>query len=130
MTNPVSPFNLPSLSHGPGLVFFGGCVRFETMGQPYIHTNDAHYSLGLSSVSIESDGDVRITFDRPVPIITGFIEEDENFSSAGILAGFSGGQGLVDIRFSDAAGIRLLPSNPKLWAKNRNLWVGFWGASQ
>lgn len=122
-----SVYNAPSLPQPSGMVFFGGCIRFESMTDgPYIHANSAHTSVGLSSVVVMADGDVRVTFDRKVPVVTGFIDEDESFAVAGISAGFSGGQGIINLRFG-LNGTRLLPTDSRLWKANRNLWIGVFG---
>ena len=84
-----------------GDVKISGCViRLYTSG-PEVHSNAAHSCLGVTSVGVNSAGDLRIVHLPGGPIIACIAAIDETLAVRGIITGCSGGSGVTVVRFYD-----------------------------
>lgn len=97
----------------------------------YIHTNSAHYTVGVTGMTIDpKTGDIKITR-KSAPgekIGVCVVEEDESVSALGVMAGCSGGGASSVIRLTDRKG-KHVRADDKRFGKRANLWVLFVGYS-
>lgn len=121
-TNEEIPFN--------EITFSGGCVRLDKELGVYLHTNSAHKSVGIESVSINEKGHLQVSRFKSDPIISVIVTPDETLAAKGITLGASGGARDTSIILYDRAGrkldLNLKEDYDQVASLLSNVWVAFY----
>jgi hypothetical protein len=116
---------------GSNLCVSGGAIRLDP-GGPVWHENTRHNTVGFDTTvepQINSDGEIHLSLEQTLDVVSLTVEEDETLSRKGVWAGGSGGVGHVDItmRKYGASNIPLDLNNSSDYNSVRgeysNLWV-------
>lgn len=98
-------------------------IRLYTSG-PQMYENDGHACLGVTSVRINTAGNLEISRTSGGPIAYVSAAADETLARRGIIAGASGGLGTTVIVLYDTdTGRRVRPDSTAVASSQSNLWL-------
>ena len=118
-------------SHDNKIAIRGCAIRFDERDAhkktvPRIHANQAHYCVGVSSVSADAKtGELVVRSETEGPIVSLAVSPDETLTERGISCGASGGGHVTRVRCFDRDGTRLRADGPELFGKYSNLWLNW-----
>ena len=98
----------------------------------YLHTNPAHYTVGVTAVEVDRKTGDLILYRTPARgerIGVCIVDEDETVSRLGIMAGCTGGAERSVIRLTDKNGKRVRADDERFGLR-ANVWVLFVGYSR
>ncbi|MBS1968657.1 MAG: hypothetical protein JSU04_00025 [Bdellovibrionales bacterium] len=73
------------------LMIGGGAIRLDPTEGVYLHTNETHHSVGISSVCIDENGDLEIRRFSGGAVVSLSVTPDETLTKLGVRVGVSGG---------------------------------------
>lgn len=119
---------VPASASNP-IVSRGCVIRYDTLNAagtavvPRIYEDAGHICVGVTSVSLEANGDLRIeNVGGPWKIVTTQVVLDESLAALRLTCGVSGG-GLVSIvRCYWPNGVRVHHDDLAMYGPGRNLW--------
>lgn len=109
--------------NGSDVSVSGGAIRLLHTG-PVVLDGPSHHAAGITSVEINSSGDLEIRHDPGGVIISITAAIDETLALRGILAGASGGAGRTVVRlYSTKTGGHVRADGPEATGWASNLWM-------
>lgn len=82
----------------------GGVIRIDPNEGVYLHTNEAHHSVGIKHVYVDSSGAITVerTPEAAGTVITTAVTPDETLAGKNIQVGLSGGAKISKVFFYQA----------------------------
>lgn len=124
----IRPALTPASASNP-IVARGCVIRYDTLNGagtavvPRIHEDAGHICVGVTSIGLEANGDLRIdNVGGPWKIVTAVVTVDESLAALGLICGVSGGGTVSIVRCYDRTGVRVRADSLVMYGAGRNIW--------